>query len=581
MRWQTTVVVAILLVLVGGYYVVDVEYLGPRQEKREQAKNRVWVVEDKSVEELVVKRPADTLRLRRLGDGWQMLEPVSGTGAKGSIDSAISDIVNARMDREITATPGALAEYGLDKPAAEITLRAKGTAGPLGLSLGAKNPTGEWVYAKKRDAPGVFVLPELILRDATQAASEFRDRTVLAFDRKDVTGLELVTREDTIDLARGDPRQWRITKPVTLPADADVVTEFIDKLQFGRVKEFVAEKPPSLAAYGLDRPVRVELWLGSGKDRTSKALLFGRVAAEKKGVYALRPGETSVLLVDQAVWDQLPKNVAALRDKTVVAFDRDKLTRLALESPKGTVTLARQGDQWRITAPQALPADGPVVSGLLFQLREAKAQAFLPGVHFTPTVKVSLWEGETKTPRIVALAPSTETRGGQPSAYAELLGQGPPVLVEARLLSTLSKSAPELRDHSLFGGLETKQVTRIRVSRGGRTAMFERSSPLEWKMVEPRRGAARSGRVEDLLLTVAALRWNDIIGDGADAKRYGFDAPSLEVTLFGDKGAELAALTIGKREGGQFYVRTKAPTVYTVDTTRLGALPKIPDDLQG
>jgi len=550
MRWQTTVVVAILLVLVGGYYVVDVEYLGPRQEKREQAKNRVWVVEDKSVEELVVKRPADTLRLRRLGDGWQMLEPVSGTGAKGSIDSAVSDIVNARMDREITATPGALAEYGLDKPAAEITLRAKGTA-------------------------------ELILRDATQAASEFRDRTVLAFDRKDVTGLELVTREDTIDLARGDPRQWRITKPVTLPADADVVTEFIDKLQFGRVKEFVAEKPPSLAAYGLDRPVRVELWLGSGKDRTSKALLFGRVAAEKKGVYALRPGETSVLLVDQAVWDQLPKNVAALRDKTVVAFDRDKLTRLAFESPKGTVALARQGDQWRITAPQALPADGPVVSGLLFQLREAKAQAFLPGVHFTPTVKVSLWEGETKTPRIVALAPSTETRGGQPSAYAELLGQGPPVLVEARLLSTLSKSAAELRDHSLFGGLETKQVTRIRVSRGGRTAMFERSSPLEWKMVEPRRGAARSGRVEDLLLTVAALRWNDIIGDGADAKRYGFDAPSLEVTLFGDKGAELAALTIGKREGGQFYVRTKAPTVYTVDTTRLGALPKIPDDLQG
>ncbi|PYN08494.1 MAG: hypothetical protein DME06_16190, partial [Candidatus Rokuibacteriota bacterium] len=85
--------------------------------------------------------------------------------------------------------------------------------------------------------------------------------TVLAFDRKDVTGLELVTREDTIDLERGDPRQWRITRPVTLPADADAVTEFIDKLQFGRVKEFVVEKPPSLAAYGLDRPVRVELWL--------------------------------------------------------------------------------------------------------------------------------------------------------------------------------------------------------------------------------------------------------------------------------------------------------------------------------
>jgi len=581
MRWQTTVVVAVLLVLIGGYYVLDVEYLGPRQEKREQRRNRVWLVEDKDVEELVVKRSADTLRLRRAGDGWQMLEPLPATGAKGTVDSAVSDFANARMDREIAATPGSLAEFGLDKPAAEITLRVKGKAEPLGLALGAKNPTGEWVYAKKRDAPGVFVLPALILRDATQSVSELRDRTVLSFDRKDVTGLVLVTPDDTIDLQRTEPRGWRITKPVALPADAEVVSEFIDKLQFSRVKDFVAEKPPSLAPYGLDHPVRVQLLIGAGQDRATKSLLLGRVDAGKKGVYALRPGEGSVLLLEEGVWSQLPKNVAALRDKTVVAFDRDKLARVELESPKGTVVLVRQGDQWRITAPESLPADAPVVSGLLFQLHQAKALAFLPDLHFTPTVKVSLWEREANTPKVVALAPSNEKRGGQPSVYAELLGHGPPVLVDAQLLTTLSKSAMDLRDHMLFAGLETKRVRRIRVSRGAQTAVFERSGDAGWTMIEPKRGATRRGRVEDLLLTVAALRWTDIIGAAADTKRYGFDAPSLAVTLFGAEGAELATLTIGKREGGQFYVRTKAPTVYTVDTTRLGALPKIPDDFQG
>jgi uncharacterized protein DUF4340 len=581
MRWQTTVVVAILLVLVGGYYLLDVEYLGPRQDRREREKNRIWLVEDKSVEELTLRRPQDTVRLRRTADGWQVLEPVSAVGAKGTVDSAVADIVNAKMDREVAAAPGSLAEFGLDKPAAEVTLRVKDKAAPLGLSLGAKNPTGEWVYAKKQDAPGVFVLPELILRDATQPLAEFRDRTLLAFDRKDVTGLVLATPEETIDLARGEPRQWRITRPVTLAADADVVTEFLDKLQFGRVKDFVTEKPPSLAPYGLDHPLRIELRIGNEKDRSTKSLLFGRVDRDKKGVYAMRPGESSVLLVDEGVWRQLPKNVAALRDKTVVAFDRDRLTRIELESPKGPVTLARQGDQWRITAPQPEPADGPVVSGLLFQLRDAKAQAFLPGLHFTPTVKVSLWEADAKTPRVLALAPSTETRFGRPSAYAEVVGQGPPVLVEAQLLSVLSKSAMDLRDHALFSGLETARVTRIRVTRDGQTAVFERSSPLEWRMVEPRRGAARSGRVEDLLLTVAALRWTDILGEGTDAKRYGFDAPALEVMLLGDKGAQLAALTVGKRDGKQYYVHTQAPTVYTVDTTRFGALPKVPDDFRG
>jgi hypothetical protein len=55
----------------------------------------------------------------------------------------------------------------------------------------------------------------------------------------------------------------------------------------------------------------------------------------------------------------------------------------------------------------------------------------------------------------------------------------------------------------------------------------------------------------------------------------------MQVTFLGADGAEMAALTIGKREGNEYYVRTKAPEVYRVDTTRLGALPKVPDDFQG
>ena len=77
------------------------------------------------------------------------------------------------------------------------------------------------------------------------------------------------------------------------------------------------------------------------------------------------------------------KNVAAVRDKTVVAFDREKLAKLEIESPRGAVTLTREGEQWRITAPQAAPADNTVVGTLLFQLRELKAQGFLDDVRMT------------------------------------------------------------------------------------------------------------------------------------------------------------------------------------------------------
>jgi hypothetical protein len=580
MRWQTTVVVAVLLLLVGGFYLLDVRYLGPRREKVEQEKNRVWSIEPKEIEELAIRREKDTVRLKRSGDGWQMVAPVSAPAAKGAVDDVVASLAGSRMDREVTASPGALAEFGLDRPAAEVALTVKGRKEPLRLALGAKSPTGAWVYAKKGDAPGVFVLSEALLRDATRPAADFRERALLSFDRAAVTAVRLVTPEDTIDLERGDSRAWRIARPRALPGDADVVSTFLEKLHDGRIKEFVADAPPSLRPYGLDRPFRVDVLIGKDKDRSTKTILFGGAAGDKQGVYAMRAGEPSVFLLDEGIWKAVPKNVAVLRDKTVVAFDRDRLTRIDLESAKGTVSLARDGEKWRITAPEALPGDTALVGGLLFQVREMKAQAFLPGVRFTPTVKVSLWEKDAKAPRVVSLGPSRESRGGQPSAYAEAAGQET-VLVEGRLLAELSKSAADLRDHMLFGGLETKDVKRMRVRRGGQTAVLERSDGGGWRMVEPKRGPAKDTRVEDLLVSMSVLRWNEMLPPDGDPKRHGFDAPEMEVALLRADGSEMAVLAIGKREGHEYYVRTKAPAVYRVDTTRLGALPKVPDDFQG
>ena len=54
MRWQTTVVVAVLVALVGGFYVYDVEYLGPAREKGERQKNRLWTVEPKDAKQTPV-----------------------------------------------------------------------------------------------------------------------------------------------------------------------------------------------------------------------------------------------------------------------------------------------------------------------------------------------------------------------------------------------------------------------------------------------------------------------------------------------------------------------------------------------
>ena len=67
--------------------------------------------------------------------------------------------MTAKIDREIVASPETLADFGLDKPAAEVTLTLK-DGKTLGVALGAKTPTGVWVYAREKDKPAVFVLGE-------------------------------------------------------------------------------------------------------------------------------------------------------------------------------------------------------------------------------------------------------------------------------------------------------------------------------------------------------------------------------------------------------------------------------------
>jgi virulence-associated protein VagC len=586
MRWQTSAVLAVLLVLVGGFYYLYEVRWAPERERAESRKGRVFTAEAADVSALELRRPDNTVTATREGESWRLTAPVAARGNKGAIEETLTTILTAKMDREIEAKPASLADFGLDKPAAQVTLTLK-DGKRVGLDLGAKSPTGVWVYAREHDKPAVFVLSDSVLREATRPVADFRDRTILAFERRDVTGVEIVTEGETIAIEPSGER-WRITRPAARAADTTEMNDLLEKLATAKVKEFVAEAPSSRQAYGLERPLRLSVHTGKDKDRVTRTLLVGRADPEKKGVYAMRDGESSVLLLPEEVGRAIPRNVAAIRNKQLVDVERERVTRLEVETPKGAVTLVRDKDRWTITAPEALPADQVEAASLVTRLRDLRAQGFLsddasaiPRVLAKPTVKVTVTEqgGRATT---VLLAPSPERRGGQLSAYAAVAESGPVVLVEAKALDELGRSLNDLRDHALFAAVEPKDVKRVRVRVGGQTAVLERSGDSDWKLVEPTRGAARASRVEDVLYSVRALRWKDIVSpNGEDAARYGLDAPSMEVVFLKGDGGELARLTVGKRDGDRAYVRTGAgPTVYAIDARTLGPEPKVPDDFK-
>lgn len=588
-RGKSILVLLILAAGLGAFFYYDTYTLTPQREKAESAKGRIWTVEPKDVERVTIARKGETVRLQRTADGgWEMLEPVKTRGDRGTVDDMVTGLATARMDREIDPNPAKPADFGLDPPEADVKLEVKGRSEPLVLRVGSKNPTGVWVYAREGGKPAVITLSESIARDTTRPVADFRDRTVIAFDRRNVSGIDLDVNGDQIGVVADEPGKWRIVKPRALRADTDLISEFLDKLEGAKAMEFVDDAPKALQPYGLDKPARVTVWVGRDKDRSARTLLVGRPVPEKKGVYVKREGEPGVILTAEAVWTTFPKTVGAVRDKTVVSYAADKLAKVEFTHGRESLALAKEGTGWKITAPEALRADSGAVTQLLWKIRDLQAMGFLsetaadvPRFLAKPEVTVRLWETGAKEPKTLLLQSSPEKRGGQPAALAAVQGEGPVVLVSGKALTELAPDIAQLRDRTVFPTFDLGDVKRARIAAGGdKPLVVEKSGETDWKQVEPARAGTKEGRVANVLLALKSLKWKEIASKGGDDAKFGLDKPELELTVFKPDGAEVGTLLVGKSDGAVTYVKVKAePGIFAVSSKDLEDLRKARTDI--
>jgi len=590
MSWKTLVVLAVLVAGLGGFLFVDNQWLAPKREKAESAKGRLWTVDSKDVESFTITRKDDTIKLKRAGDSWEMVEPVKTRADGGVANEVLTDLTTARVDREIEANPTKLADFGLEPPAATVTLDVKGQAKPLTLTVGGKNPTGVWVYAREGSKPAVVALGESVARDTARPVADFRDKTLVAFDRKNVTAIDLDLGDGSrMTLEPEEGGKWKIARPGPYRADADLVSDMLERLAAARIKEFeTAPKAP--ATYGLDKPSKLTLWLGKDKDRTAKTILVGKADADKKGVYVQREGDSEVLLVPSEAWDKVPKTVAMARDKTVFPYAYDKVNRVEIDSTGGKVTIERDGVNWKITAPEALKADAGAVNGLLWRIRDLRASAFLDETAAgiarylaKPDVTVRIWEEGVKDAKVLLLGLSNTVRGGEVTGVAAPEGTGPVVMVDAKDVREMAKTATDLRDKTVVGDFDMKDVKRIRVTVGAKRLLLERKGQDDWQVLEPTKAPAKEFKVTSLLLALRALKWKEIASpDGADPARYGLDKPEIEVTVLKADGSEVANLTVGRTDDKVAYVRSKLPpAIYAVEAKTLDDIRKAPTDIPG
>src|SRR5580658_4255867 len=155
---------------------------------------------------------------------------------------------------------------------------------------------------------------------------------------------------DIVDLSRASGK-WRIVQPKELAADPDTSSSLVSALTSVTADKTIEEKAADISPYGLNHPA-LDVTV-TKKDGTTSELLIGDDTPNNSGSYAKLPKDTRVFTVFSFVKTSLDKGVNDLRDKRLLTFDSDKLTRVELAAKGQPVEFGKNAqNEWQIIKPR-------------------------------------------------------------------------------------------------------------------------------------------------------------------------------------------------------------------------------------
>jgi hypothetical protein len=164
---------------------------------------------------------------------------------------------------------------------------------------------------------------------------------------------------------------WQIVQPKPLAADEASVTSLVSSLASLSSDRLIEDKPSDYSAYGLTSPAeRITITRKDGKVQT---LLIGDDTPTGSGAFAKVDGDPRVFTIASYIKTSLDKTSKDLRDKRLLTFNSDKLTRVYLTAKGGSIEFGKNNqNEWQILKPRPSRADGLQVDELVRKLKDAK-----------------------------------------------------------------------------------------------------------------------------------------------------------------------------------------------------------------
>lgn len=267
----------------------------------------VLKLERDKIDVLEVTTPEHEARFQKTNADWTITKPTAVRADFNAVDGLVTKLNSAQMKAIAAPEAADLKPFGLDKPAATVTLGA-GSARAT-LIVGSASPDGT-VYAKDQSRPAVFTIESSILDDLKKPAVEYRQKDLFDARAFNSTRIEIVRGGQTVafektktkDKDGKEEEKWRKVLPAPAEADSNNVESLISTAAGSRATGFVE----STAKTGLEKPeVTIAIKFDEGKE---EKVSFSRSGSDG---YASRTGMPGAAKVDVATIDGIVKAIEA------------------------------------------------------------------------------------------------------------------------------------------------------------------------------------------------------------------------------------------------------------------------------
>ena len=340
---------------------------------------------------------------------------------------------------------------------------------------------------------------------------------------------------DDVVLQRNKANKWEITAPKPYAADQDCRPTRYARPPISAPIAVVERKATDLAPFGLNLAQPRSWTLPARAARYSK-FSVGDDTPTNSGSYAALGGDPRVFTVGSYVKTELDKSLNDLRDKRLLTFEQDKLSRVELMAKKQDIEFGRDKNQWQILKPKPLRADGLQVDELLRKLKDAKMDLTLSD----EDAKKAASSFASGTP--VATVKLTDTSGteqievhkNKDDYYAKSSVVPGVYKVTAELGTGVDKGLDDFRNKKLFD-FGFNDPNKVEMHLNGKFYGLQRSNEDWWSNGKK----MDSTSVQSLLDKLRDLSASKFIDTGAFGNSIGDITVSLQRQQARGEGADL------------------------------------------